>query len=287
MGANNTATTTPIAGATVIVSHTIYTGATPPPNATVTEAGGCVATTAADGSYTCSGASMTGALGANDGEFYIMAFAGSGNASLHDTVYPVNPPQDEPAGYAGPSHAVVGANAVRDLYLTPIDATTAAWVNGINSENASFNPAAGANANLVTDEALVEADVHWANYMANHNWYAHTCTGTGDPTCINDGGYYQTLMPAGQGLSSNIDHGVTAWSDFQQAVVNEQSVCTNPVSWNTCPNGDPPSGAGHLKNQLNPTNIWVGVAQAANVPAVGGGPWYVSGFVSATYNSAL
>lgn len=281
MGPNNAQTSTPIAGATIVISHTLYTGATPPPSTTLTGDGACSATTATDGSYTCSGAAT------GDGQFYVMVSAGAGYPTLHGLAYPLTL-SDAPAGYNGKTQAVAGANTLRDLYLTPSDTTTTAWIAGINSENASFNPAAGANANLVLDEDLVEADVHWAQYMAAHNWFSHVCpTSPADPTCLSDQQYYETLSPAGQSEAGNIGDGYATWNAFQQAVVNEQSVCSDPVSSISCPSGDPPTGAGHLKTQLSPTNMWVGAATTTSAPSAPGGPWYDTGFVSATYNSQL
>jgi len=130
-----------IAGATVVVGSTLIVGATAPP---MLPAGDAQSTTAADGSYTVTGASATGPT-------YVMVFppTGDSHVSLHGL-------------------ARVTGGAIRSLYLYAPNASETAELTQVDSDRTSN----GAGPVIFDEIAFETARAH-ADFMATSGYYAH------------------------------------------------------------------------------------------------------------------
>lgn len=226
----------PLAGATVVIATTLYTGATPPP-------GVPAATTAADGSYTLTPTTL--------GPNYVYVYAAN-HATLHQTL-----------------ELNTVATTVRDLKVTTPTAAETAWLALINADRAAYGHGAGP---LIFDESALEAGRYWAAFMATNGYYAHcipytACSGlaTSNPPSYqpyddNPSDRYAHFFGIDYPYENIGALYLGTFADDENQITSERNNCPGGIA-SGCPSSET---TGHWINLVDPTRVWAGVGIANN-----------------------
>jgi hypothetical protein len=135
---------TAIANTTVLVSTTLFKGATPPPNA-------ATVTTDASGNFSVSGLSA--------GNAFVQVFPTDGHLSVHSLVT-----------------LTAGSNALGTVFAVKPTADQTGWIAEINLHRA--NPPAGGTAvpAVIGESNAMIAAMFWADFQAINGFFAHCQT---------------------------------------------------------------------------------------------------------------
>ncbi len=221
-----------IAGATVVMSHTVIVGATPPAAA---PSDGAIATTTSVGSYSLA----LLAQGSYPSRFYLEVFS-----------------PGKPTEHAILTVAGAGANAAPMVGLTSLSSDEAAWLALVNADRAKWSAPP-----LVFDETAEEVARLWAAFLATGH-YEHTCAPS-DVGCPDKAAYeaaaHADYPSLGENIGANAPPG--SYADTEAQFMSESANCPQPVNVATCPYTET---TGHFLNIVNTTATWVGLAEALN-----------------------
>ncbi len=234
---------TPVAGATVVLTHTVLSD---------------------DAAHLISTSAVTNADGS-----YVVANVPS--AAMNVQVY-------SQGGYPTLHHGVDFAPGIGEGSLKVAKPTNAErrWLARINFERARY----GLHA-VVFDQSAIASARYWATYMARNKYFDHTLPRAdpnadtpSDATPVTRYLKFSGLdLDDTNGMSENIAEfdGDASWSDAEDMFMAEKSKCPHG-SPNGCAYGE---ATGHFLNILNPDFKWVGLG----IAKIGGQTYYDQEFV--------